>query len=146
MSQENVEVIRLLGERHDAGDRAGVLELIHPDFELFPPEYEPEAKGVYRGREGWLEYDAYWDKTFTHWDSAGRYITAAPRVAHRHAEFQLDASRAAGVGGATSRGHPEGRPGLRSRHFAAVGDRTARCGEPPRLHYLKTGKSGSLLR
>ena len=81
MSQENVEVIRLLGERHDAGDRAGVLESIHPDFELFPPEDEPEAKGVYRGREGWLEYDAYWDETFTHWEAkADEYIDAREYV------------------------------------------------------------------
>jgi ketosteroid isomerase-like protein len=67
MSQENVEVIRSLTERINAGDEEGVLELIHPDLELFPPEDEPEAKEVYRGREGYREYSSYWTDTFDQW-------------------------------------------------------------------------------
>jgi hypothetical protein len=42
MSQENVEVIRLLTERVNAGDVEGQLEFIHPDIELFVPEDEPQ--------------------------------------------------------------------------------------------------------
>jgi ketosteroid isomerase-like protein len=81
VSQENVEVIRLLNERINAGDRDGVLELIHPDLELFPPEDEPEAKSVYRGRAGWLEYAAYWEETFAHWEGeVGEYIDAGEYV------------------------------------------------------------------
>jgi ketosteroid isomerase-like protein len=87
MSNENVEVIRLLGQRANAGDREGVLELIHPDLELFPPEDEPEARAVYRGREGWLEYAAHWDETFAHWQTevheyidAGEYVVVVARI------------------------------------------------------------------
>jgi ketosteroid isomerase-like protein len=87
MSEENVEVIRLLDERSNAGDSEGVLELIHPDLELFPPEDEPEAKSVYRGREGWREYAAYWEETFAHWATevheyidAGEYVVVVARI------------------------------------------------------------------
>jgi ketosteroid isomerase-like protein len=87
MSRENVDVIRLLGERASAGDREGVLELIHPDLELFPPTDEPEAKSVYRGREGWVEYAAYWDEAFAHWEveveeyiDVGEYVVVVARL------------------------------------------------------------------
>jgi ketosteroid isomerase-like protein len=87
MSEENVEVIRLLGERVNAGDMKGVLELIHPDVELFPPENEPEAKAVYRGREGFQEYSSYWTDTFDQWQTevdeyidAGEYVVVVARL------------------------------------------------------------------
>jgi ketosteroid isomerase-like protein len=87
MSQENVEVIRSLTERVNAGDTEGQLELIHPDLELFPPEYEPEAKEVYRGREGYREYLPYWTDNFDRWHTevveyidAGEYVVVVGRV------------------------------------------------------------------
>ena len=87
MSQEDVEVIRSLTERINAGDMEGVLELIHPDLELFPPEDEPEAKAVYRGREGYREYSSYWTDNFDQWQTeideyidAGEYVVVVGRV------------------------------------------------------------------
>jgi ketosteroid isomerase-like protein len=88
MSQENVEVIRLLAERINAGTVEDELELIHPDLELFPPEDEPEARsGVYRGREGWREYSAFWDESFDHYNvevdeyiDAGEYVVVVGQV------------------------------------------------------------------
>ena len=87
MSQENVEVIRSLTEMSNAGDIEGVLPLIHPDLELFPPEDEPEAKAVYRGRGGYREYSLYWIDTFDQWQTevdeyidAGEYVVVVGRV------------------------------------------------------------------
>ncbi len=82
MSQENVELIRLLAERINAGTVEDELELIHPDLELFPPEDEPEARsGVYRGRKGWREYSAFWDESFDQYNvEADEYIDAGEYV------------------------------------------------------------------
>jgi ketosteroid isomerase-like protein len=86
MSSENIEVIRSLTERINAGDTEGVMELIHPDLELFPPDDEPEAKAVYRGREGYREYSSYWSDTFDQWQTevdeyidAGEYVMVVAR-------------------------------------------------------------------
>ena len=97
MSQENVEVIRSLTERINAGDWERVLELIHPDLELFPPEDEPEAKAVYRGREGYREYSSYWIDTFDQWQTevdeyidASEYVVVVARV---HARGRVSGAR-----------------------------------------------------
>jgi ketosteroid isomerase-like protein len=97
MSQENVEVIRSLTEKINAGDTEGELELIHPDLELFPPEDEPEAKEVYRGREGYREYSSYWTDTFDQWQTeveeyidAGEYVVV---VGQAHATGRASGAR-----------------------------------------------------
>jgi uncharacterized protein len=63
MSQENVEVMRSLVERINAGDVEGELELIHPEVVVYAPENEPEG-GVYRGHDGYRKYSAYWNDVF----------------------------------------------------------------------------------
>ena len=63
MSQENVEIVRSLTERINAGDVDGVLDFIHPDLVLYAPDDEPEA-GVYRGHEGWREVAGFWNDSF----------------------------------------------------------------------------------
>ena len=85
MSRENVEIVRLLAERVNAGDLEAELELIHPEVELVTYEGEPEA-GVYRGHEGYREYARSWidalDEHHVEVDElidAGDYVVAVAR-------------------------------------------------------------------
>ena len=136
MPQENVEVIRSLTERFNAGDWEGVLELIHPDLELFPPEDEPEAKAVYRGREGYREYTSYWIDTFDQWQTeVDEYIDASECVVvvgrvharGRASGAQVEDLRRMGLASSRRHGHrtprvSDKRTGPRSRRAVGVGD------------------------
>jgi ketosteroid isomerase-like protein len=86
MSQENVEAIRSLTERINAGDIDGILELIHPDVVVYAPEDEPEG-GIYRGHEGWRQTARSWYDSFDDYHveteeliDAGEYVVAVGLV------------------------------------------------------------------
>ena len=63
MSQENVEVVRKLWERWDAGDREIDMEVTHPDLVV----YSAMTNAVYRGHEGLRRWQAEIDDQFEDW-------------------------------------------------------------------------------
>jgi ketosteroid isomerase-like protein len=87
MSRQNVELVRLLlegtadgiargdlGAAFDLGVDAGVLA---PDAELLPAR-ELDA-GVYRGREGFVDFMRIWTEDFEKWEfEVERVMDAAP--------------------------------------------------------------------
>ena len=72
MSQENVEVARRLFELFHIGMKSGDLgawtesEDLADDFEWIPPPGIP-GLGIYRGREGFLEFMRTWTEDFEDW-------------------------------------------------------------------------------
>jgi uncharacterized protein len=71
MTQENVEIVRELINRSNAGDVAGMLELMSPDIVGFPAADLPES-GIVRGP---AEFAAY----LRTWHEAWRERTVEPR-------------------------------------------------------------------
>jgi ketosteroid isomerase-like protein len=59
MSQENVEVVRQLIDRSNAGDVPGMLKLVSPDLVGFPGQDQPES-GVLRGPAEFANYLQRW--------------------------------------------------------------------------------------
>jgi ketosteroid isomerase-like protein len=56
MSQENVELARRAYEAFNRGDLEGMVADLAPTFEYVTTGAVPDAHGVYRGPEGWLEF------------------------------------------------------------------------------------------
>ena len=82
MSRENVEVVRRANELFQAGLQRGEpgaafdAGLIAADAEWFTPAGFP-GPGVYRGREGFLEFLGTWTEDFEDWSvRLGRVIDA----------------------------------------------------------------------
>jgi len=89
--EENVEVIRQVSDRLNAGDVDGMLALYHDDVVLYPGEHWPDTKPVEgiaafrESTEDWLsvwqaveletdEVEAYGDRVVAHgcWRASGR--------------------------------------------------------------------------
>jgi ketosteroid isomerase-like protein len=64
MSEENVRLSELVWARFEAGDTAGVLELLDPDVEVREPPELPGA-AVHRGHAGWQTQLDRFDEAFT---------------------------------------------------------------------------------
>jgi ketosteroid isomerase-like protein len=71
MSQENVEIVRELIDRSNAGDVPGMLELVSPEIVGFPATDQPES-GILRGPAEFATY-------LQSWHDAWGERTVAPR-------------------------------------------------------------------
>jgi ketosteroid isomerase-like protein len=63
MSQENVEIVRRVWERWNAGERKIDSEVTHPDLVI----HSAMTKSVYRGYEGLRRWQAEIDDQFENW-------------------------------------------------------------------------------
>jgi ketosteroid isomerase-like protein len=63
MSQENVEIVRKLIDRSNAGDVPGMLELVSPEMVGFPAADLPES-GIVRGPAEFATYLQTWHEAW----------------------------------------------------------------------------------
>ena len=56
MSQENVEKCRRAYEAFNRGDSGGMVAYLAAEFEFVSTGAVPDARGVYRGAEGWIDF------------------------------------------------------------------------------------------
>ena len=84
MSQENVEIVRAVGNALAEGGFDAAGDLMHPDFEMSQLPLHPEA-GTYRGWKKAVESMQAWVETFEEfrWE-ADEFIDAGDRVVVRH--------------------------------------------------------------
>ncbi len=66
MSRENVEVVQRGFDAFNRGDLQEMLNHFAPEFELHPSGRWMDTQGVYRGREGWIEF---WNTFRAAWES-----------------------------------------------------------------------------
>ena len=66
MSEENVEVVRKIFDAYNRGDLQATLDPLAPEFEFRPSGLFMDTEGVYRGREGWVEF---WHTFRAAWES-----------------------------------------------------------------------------
>jgi ketosteroid isomerase-like protein len=66
MSEGNVEVVRKLFDAYSRDDQQGMLDHLAPEFEFHPSGTFMDTQRVYRGPEGWIEFDhmfrAAWER------------------------------------------------------------------------------------
>jgi ketosteroid isomerase-like protein len=80
MSAANVELVRAIYDRFRGGDRAGALELYHPEVEVHERPESPDPE-VYRGHEGVLAGLAASQEDFHELDMVPEeFIDAGERV------------------------------------------------------------------
>jgi ketosteroid isomerase-like protein len=89
MSQENVEIVRRLAERINAGDIDGMLRFISSEIEYRTRENEPDA-GVFRGQEEFAKFADSWLGAFDEYEveiyeyiDAGEYVVVPGRARGR---------------------------------------------------------------
>jgi ketosteroid isomerase-like protein len=66
MSEENVEVVRRTIDAYNRGDLEGMLDHLAPEFEMHPSGRFMDTQGVYRGREGFIDF---WNTFQAAWES-----------------------------------------------------------------------------
>jgi ketosteroid isomerase-like protein len=89
MSQENVEIARRWIALSNAGDLSAIFELLHPEIECFPAEWEPEAL-PFRGRDAYMRraeharesFDDHHIEVFEYID-VGEYVAVVARITAR---------------------------------------------------------------
>jgi ketosteroid isomerase-like protein len=88
-SEQNVEIVRRLAERINAGDIDGMLRLISPEIEYRTRENEPDA-GVFRGQEEFAKFADSWLGAFDEYQveiyeyiDAGEYVVVPGRARGR---------------------------------------------------------------
>jgi uncharacterized protein len=86
MSQANVEVVKRLAERINAGDIDGMLQLISPEIQYWTREDEPDA-GVLRGHREFAQFADSWLSAFDDYEveiyeyiDAGDYVVVPGRA------------------------------------------------------------------
>ena len=57
MSKENVEIVRKLFDAYSRGDLQGMLDHLAPEIEFRPSGTFMDMQRVYRGPDGWVEFD-----------------------------------------------------------------------------------------
>ena len=56
VSQQNVEVVRLVFDAYNRGDLQTTLDHVAPEFVFEPSGLFMDTQSVYRGKEGWTEF------------------------------------------------------------------------------------------
>jgi ketosteroid isomerase-like protein len=89
MSQENVEVVRLMIALFNRGDAEGIARLLDPEIECFPASDQPDSP-PFRGRDAFLDYMSDWLEVFDRYFieeveylDLGEYVILVGRVVAR---------------------------------------------------------------
>jgi ketosteroid isomerase-like protein len=78
--EQNLEATAAAFDAFGRGDSEAVLDVAHPEIEIFMPSPFPNA-GTYRGREGYLEWTGQWLEV---WEQFEIEVTAMTPVGNRH--------------------------------------------------------------